>query len=163
VDQNLRVRRAGGALDMDPLDPLDAQQVVVEYARVLERDLSEQRHPSRVDSLPYAKPVIKSAIQTSVASVMQSGQMTDDLRDFLCTAYVSLADYIESELVELMTQFRDSAAELAATAPSPREKTATAAWQTVASSGALAGEVARTIAAEAEHLRQEFDTLIASS
>ena len=39
---------------MDPLDPLDAQQLVIEYARVLERDLTENRHPARADALPYA-------------------------------------------------------------------------------------------------------------
>lgn len=148
---------------MDPLDPLDAQQVVAEYARVLERDLNENRHPARVDTLPYAKPIIKSAIRTSVRSVAASGQMTDDMREFLETAYTSLADYIESELVDLMTEFRSSAAELSAAAIAPGEKTRTPAWRRVAESGVLAGEVARTIAAEAEVLRNEFESLLRSS
>jgi hypothetical protein len=148
---------------MDPLDPLDAQQVVVEYARVLERDFADNRHPARVDSLPYAKPIIKSAIRTSVQSVAASGQLTDDMREFLQTAYTSLADYIDSELVDLLTEFRSSAAELSAVPVSPREKTSTAAWRRVAESGALAGEVARAIAAEAEMLRREFEALLTPS
>jgi hypothetical protein len=37
---------------MDPSDPLDAQQVVIEYARLLERDFEEARHPARIDTLP---------------------------------------------------------------------------------------------------------------
>ena len=68
---------------MDPLDPVDAQQVVIAYARMLERDVSEGRHPARVDSLPYAKPVIKSAIRTSAIALSSSGQLTAELRDTL--------------------------------------------------------------------------------
>ncbi|MGE5246107.1 MAG: hypothetical protein ACM3SQ_17925 [Betaproteobacteria bacterium] len=66
---------------LDPLDPLDAQQIVIEYARLLERDISENRHPARVDSLPYAKPIIKSAIRTSATQLAASGQLSDELRD----------------------------------------------------------------------------------
>lgn len=140
---------------MDPLDPLDAQQVVIEYASLLERDLTENRHPARVDSLPYAKPIIKTAIRTSVQSVMSSGQLTDELRDFLETAYTSLAEYVDGELVQLIVQYRTAAAELALDAMA-RNKTATVAWSTVADSSSLAGEVARTITLDAEALRQEF-------
>ena len=145
---------------MDPLDPLDARQVVVEYARVLERDLNEHRHPARIDSLPYAKAIIKTAIRTSVQAVRASGQLTDDIRDFLETAYVSLAEYVDDELVQLMTQYRTSAAELAADPRLAREKTTTTAWRTVSESGALAGEVARAITDDADTLREEFLSLI---
>jgi hypothetical protein len=148
---------------MDPLDPLDAQQIVVEYARVLERDLNESRHPARLDSLPYVKPVIKTAIRTSLLSVAAAGQLTDDLRDFLQTAYISLADYIDGELVQLMTQYRSSAAELGADQRSTQEKTATPAWRTVADSSTLAGEVARTITNDAAALREEFESFLATS
>ena len=141
---------------MNPDDPLDAQQMVAEYARLLERDIQEERHPARIDSLPYAKPLIKSAIRTSVIRLAATGQLTDELREFLETAYISLAEYLEDELVDLMTQFRQSAEELAAHAQSAREKTATAAWQTLARSGSLAGEVARATTTEAEALRREF-------
>ncbi len=145
---------------MDPLDPLDARQVVVEYARLLERDLNEQRHPARIDSLPYAKPIIKTAIRTSVQAVRASGQLTDDIREFLETAYVSLAEYVDGELVQLMTQYRTSAAALAADPRLAREKTTTAEWRTLSESGTLAGEVARAITADAEALREEFQSLI---
>jgi hypothetical protein len=148
---------------MDPLDPRDAQQVVIEYARLLERDLRENRHPAHVDSLPYAKPIIKSAIRTSLQSVIASGQLTDDLRDFLQTAYTSLAEYIDGELVQLMLQYRTSAAELAADTRLARDKTATPAWRTLADSGSLAGEVARAITAEARELLDEFDGVVAST
>ena len=141
---------------MDPSDPLDAQQVVIEYARLLERDFDQQRHPARIDTLPYAKPIIKSAIRTSVRSLVASGQLTDELREYLETAYISLAEYLEGELVELMTLYRNSAEQLASEGQLARDKTKTAAWQTLTQSGSLAGEVARAATAEAETLRTEF-------
>ena len=108
---------------MDPSDPLDAQQVVAEYARLLERDIEENRHPARIDTLPYAKPVIRTAIRTSLETLARSGQLTADMREFLQVAYTSLADYIEGELVDLMTEYRASAAEsirrTGRSAPSP--------------------------------------------
>src|SRR5215813_11148979 len=145
---------------MDPCDPLDAQQVVIEYARLLERDFEQQRHPARIDTLPYAKPVIKSAIQTSVKRLAASGQLTDELRDYLETAYISLAEYLEGELVELMTLYRESADQLAVEGPLASEKTKTPAWQTLTQSGSLAGEVARTTTTEAETLRTEFQSFL---
>jgi hypothetical protein len=150
------------ALKMDPLDPADAQQIVIEYARVLERDLSANRHPARIDSLPYAKPLIKSAIQTSARAVTSSGQLTDDLREFLQTAYVSLAEYVDGELVQLLAQYRASAAELAADTRRPTEKTTTPAWRTLVDSGTLVADVARAIATEARTLETEFEQFIHS-
>jgi hypothetical protein len=144
------------SIAMDPSDPLDAQQVVIEYARLLERDFDQQRHPARIDTLPYAKPVIKSAIRTSVRNLAASGQLTDELRQYLETAYISLAEYLESELVELMTLYRESAERLIAEGQLARDKTRTPAWQTLAESGSLAGEVARAATTEAETLRSEF-------
>jgi hypothetical protein len=145
---------------MDPSDPLDAQQVVIEYARQLERDFDQQRHPARIDTLPYAKPIIKSAIRTSVKSLAASGQLTDELKEYLETAYIALAEYLEGELVELMTLYRTSAEQLAADGQSARGKTNTPAWQTLAESGSLAGEVARTATHEAEMLRSEFQSFL---
>ena len=141
---------------MDPLDPLDAQQVVIEYARMLERDIEEERHPGRVDALPYAKPIIKSAIQTSIKYLSGSGQLTDELREYFETAYTSLAEYLDGELVELITLYRQSAEQLAVESQAARDKTQTAAWRTLAQSGSLAGEVARATTTEAETLRMEF-------
>jgi len=145
---------------MDPSDPLDAQQVVIEYARQLERDFDQQRHPARIDTLPYAKPVIKSAIRTSVKNLAASGQLTDELKEYLETAYISLAEYLEGELVELMTLYRTSAEQLAADGKSARDKTNKPAWQTLAESGSLAGEVARAATYEAEMLRSEFQSFL---
>jgi len=148
---------------MDPSDPLDAQQVVIEYARLLERDFEQQRHPARIDTLPYAKPIIKSAIRTSVKRLSASGQLTVELREYLETAYISLAEYLEGELVELMTLYRQSGEQLAVEAASARDKTKTPAWQTLAQSGSLAGEVARATTTETETLRTEFHSFLIAS
>lgn len=153
----------GGAtqrFNMDPLDPLDAQQVVIEYARMLERDVNEQRHPARIDSLPYAKPIIKSAICTSVKTLAASGQLTDELREYFETAYTFLAEYLDGELVDLMTEYRRSAEDLVVDAQSARDKTKTPAWRTLSESGALVGDIARAVAAETETLRSEFRSVL---
>ncbi len=141
---------------MDQLDPSVAQQVVVEYARLLERDLTENRHPAHVDSLPYAKPLIKSAICTSVRQLAASGQLTDELRRYLEIAYTCLAEYLDGELVALLTEYRRSAEALTTASPAAGDKVQTAAWRTLVESGPLAGEVARATASEAEALRSEF-------
>jgi hypothetical protein len=148
---------------MDPLDPLDAQQIVVSYARLLERDLEAERHPARVDSLPYAKPIIKSAIATSVAQLARLGQLTDDMREYFETAYVSLAEYLEPELVDLLAEYRASADALTAARPAPADKMRTTAWRTVVETSALAGEVAQATTRDAESLRAEFRALVQRS
>src|SRR5262249_37409712 len=93
---------------MDPLDPVVAHQIVIEYARNLERDVTEERLPARADSLPYAKPIIKTAISTSVRHLATTGQLTTELRDYLETAYTCLAEYLDGELVDLITTYRRS-------------------------------------------------------
>jgi hypothetical protein len=145
---------------MDPFDPLDAQQIVIAYARVLERDLTENRHPARVDSLPFAKPVIKDAICTSARQLVVSGQLSDEMREYLQTACTMLAEYVEPELANLMTEYRRSAEELAATSGVARDKAQTPAWRTLAETSALAGEVARAATSEAEALLEEFRAAI---
>jgi hypothetical protein len=147
---------------MDPLDPLDAQQIVIEYARILERDIAENRHPARVDGLPFAKPTIKTAIQTSVAHLACSDQLTAELLAYFETAYTCLADYLDGELVELVTEYRRSADQLASEPVSTRDKTKTAAWRTLIEGGSLAGEVARATASEAHKLRSEFQGFLTS-
>jgi hypothetical protein len=147
---------------MESLDPFIAQQVVAEYARVLERDITDNRHPAPIDSLPYAKQTIKAAICTSVRSLEASGQLTDELREYLETAYTSLAEYLEGELVDLMTEYRQSAERLSAEAPSARDRTRTTAWRTLSESSALAGQVARAVTTEAETLRHEFRRFLAA-
>jgi hypothetical protein len=148
---------------MDPLNPVDAQQIVAEYARLLELDLEANRHPARVETLPYAKPVIKAAIATSTSALATSGQLTDNLREYLEEAYTLLAEYLEGELVALMTEYRRSADQLVREAPATREKTKTAAWRTLTASSALAGEVARAVTADADALRAEFRALLSSA
>lgn len=142
---------------MDPLDPGDAQQIVIEYARALERDINENRHPARADSLPFAKPIIKSAIRTSTKHLAAIGLMTEEMREFLETAYIGLADYLDGELVELVTLYRHSGEQLADQSLSARDRTQTPAWRTLVESGSLAGEVARATASDAAMLRKEFE------
>jgi hypothetical protein len=141
---------------MDPFDPPDAQLIVIEYIRTLERDINENRHPARVDSLPYAKPIIKDAIRTSARHLVAIGQMTDEIRAYLETAYTMLAEYLDPELVQLMTQYRQSAQDLEHHTGAGGARTQTAAWRTLVDSSALAGEVARATTTEADSLREEF-------
>jgi hypothetical protein len=146
---------------VNPADPESAQQIVAEYAQVLDRDLQDGRFPAALDTLPYAKPTIKAAIETATLTLISSGQMTEDLRDFLQTAYVSLADYIAADLVQLMREYAQAGDDLAADSRLAREKTSGAAWNRVAESSRLAGEIARSITEEASRLQTEFHQLMA--
>jgi hypothetical protein len=146
---------------MNPDDPPSAKQIVTEYARVLNRDLERGSFPVPVDSLPFAKATIKTAIETSLQALVLSGQLTEELREFLETAYVSLADYVPSDLVQLMREYARAGDELAADPRLAREKTTGAAWQTVAGGSRLAGEIARSIASEADLLKTGFQQLLA--
>jgi hypothetical protein len=148
---------------MDPLDPVYAQQIVVAYAHVLERDISEKRHPARVDSLPFAVSTIKTAIRTSVTQLGRTGQLTNDMRDYFETAYISLADYLDAELVTLVSEFRQSAEHLEKTPAAPEQRLKETAWRRLAESSALAGEIARVTASECEKLRSEFRTFLQES
>jgi hypothetical protein len=142
---------------MNPDDPAIAQQIVAEYARVLERQTDED-WPARAETLPYPKTTIKSAIRTSVAALASTGQLTGELREFLEAAYVALADYVAADLSRLMTEYQHAGVDLAADARLAREKTSGNAWRTVAETGKLAGEIARSIADDAVLLRVEFRT-----
>ena len=144
---------------MNPADPERAQRIVAEYTRVLERDMNEGTFPAPVDSLPFAKPTIKTAIETSVVLLASSGRLTEELREFLRTAYISLADYVGSDLVRLMREYNQAGEQLVADQRLAREKTGGAAWRTLTESSRLAGEIARSIASEAERLQQEFHEL----
>jgi len=146
---------------MNPADPVSARQIFVEYARKLERDLDEHRLPARVDSLPFAKASIREAIETSVTYLSSSEALSDELRDYFETAYVSLAEYLEPELVSLVLQYRRAADELSA-GISTAERTATPAWRTLTESAGLAGEIARATSTEADQLRARFRQLTAA-
>jgi hypothetical protein len=137
-------------------DPVIAQQIVAEYARRLEQDSEVSLWPGDADVLPYPKQTIKSAIRTSVQTLESTGQLTGDLREFLETAYVALADYVAADLARLMAEFQRAGTDLAADRRLTSEKTAGEAWQTVSGSSRLVGEVARAIASEADALRAEF-------
>lgn len=146
---------------MDPLDPADAQFIVHEYAQVLAKHSEADVYPSSVSTLPHSKDVLKQSIRTSVTALIESGQMTEELRDFLEIAYVSLADYIDEELVRLMREYAQAGEQLAVDGRLAREKTQTHAWQVLTGTSRLAGEVARSIARETEDLREEFRALYA--
>jgi hypothetical protein len=141
---------------VNPEDPESAQRIVADYAHILERHLSAGDLPAALELLPYPKQTIKSAIRTSVETLASAGAMTDDLREFLQTAYVSLADYVGADLVQLITEYRRAADDVGADRRLVSEKTSGPAWQTLATSSALAGEIARTIAADADALTAEF-------
>jgi hypothetical protein len=138
---------------MDVVDPAIAQQIVAEYARLIE---GQTEWPASVDLLPYPKRTIKSAIHSACMALAASGQLTDELREFLEGAYVSLADYVSADVSRLMLDYQRAGADFANDARRVREKTATDAWRTITDSSQLAGEIARSIAAEAELLRAEF-------
>jgi hypothetical protein len=146
---------------MDPSDPPVAQQIVVAYVRFLERQAESGDWPARLDSLPYPKPTIKTAIQTSAWALASTGQLSDEMREFLETAYVTLADYIEPDLARLMGEYQRAGAALAADQRLAREKLAGDAWRNVSETSSLAGEIARNISEEAEGLRHEFRALAA--
>jgi hypothetical protein len=137
-------------------DPTVAQRVVAEYVRRLERDDEAGQWPLKADLLPYPKPTIKAAIRTSLLALASTAQLTSELREFLESAYVSLADYVTVDLAQLMNEYQRAGVDLAADGRLAREKTAGVAWRTVSESGALAGEIARMIASEADGLRVEF-------
>src|SRR5262245_13090292 len=143
-------------------DPSVAQQVVADYVRRLERDDEAGQWPLNADLLPYSKPIIKTAIRTSLSALHSSGQLTDELREFLEGAYVSLADYVTDDLVRLMNEYQQAGADLGADSRLAREKTKGLAWRTVSESGPLVGEIARTIAGEAATLRAEFREFVGS-
>jgi hypothetical protein len=94
----------------DDADLAFAQRVIVEDARTLGRDLTAQNLPARVDSLPFAKAAILNAIETSVTFLSSTSILTDELREYFETAYVSLAEYLEPELAALVLQRRPRAA-----------------------------------------------------
>jgi hypothetical protein len=145
---------------VNPDDPFSAKQIVTEYARILNRDLERGSFPLPTDSLPFAKPTIKTAIETSLLALISTGQLTEELREFLETAYVSLADYVPADLVQLMREYARAGDDLAADPRLAREKTTGAAWQTVAGGSRLAGEIARSMASEADQLKTEFQQLL---
>jgi len=143
---------------MDVIDPAVAQQIVAEYVRLLER---QTEWPASVDALPYPKRTIKSAIHAACRALVSSDQLTDELREFLETAYVALADYVGADVARLMLDYQRAGADFASDTRLAKEKTSTDAWRTISDSSQLAGGIARSIAEEADLLRAEFQTFTA--
>jgi hypothetical protein len=141
---------------MNPDDPESAQRIVADYARLLEQALESGDLPATVETLPYPKQTIKSAIRTSFDVLTSSDQLTGELREFLETAYVSLADFVSGDVAQLMREYQRASAALEVDRRLAREKIAGRAWQTIAQSGTLAGGIARAIAEDAEALKAEF-------
>jgi hypothetical protein len=140
---------------MNPDDPESAQQIVAEYARAQEQH-GDRPYPASIKTLPYPKLTLKHAILTCTATLARTGQLTDELLAFLEAAYVSLADYLDDELVRVMAEYRESTAALATDTSAARDKVHTPAWQRVAETSRIAGDIARAIADDAAALRDEF-------
>jgi hypothetical protein len=143
-----------GRSDMNPDDPASAHRIVADYARVLENS-DAQAFPVSVRSLPYPKQTIKSAILRCATTLGETGQITDEMREFLEQAYVALADYVDDDLVRVMAEYRESLAVIG-DVQGARDKVQTPAWQRIAETSRLAGEIARSIAEDAAALRLEF-------
>ena len=139
---------------MNPDDPESAHRIVAEYAHVLERG-EHDAFPASIRSLPYPKPTIKSAILTCTARLRESQQLTDEMRDFLEQAYAALADYVDDDLVRIMTEYREALATVADVSTA-KDKVHTPAWQRIAETSRLAGDIARSIADDSAALRLEF-------
>ncbi|HXE79142.1 MAG TPA: hypothetical protein VNK41_00185 [Vicinamibacterales bacterium] len=141
---------------MDTVTPSHGQVIISEYLRVLQRHAEEDVYPGSLRDLPYPKATIRKAFEATARALVESGQMTGELSDYLEVAYVSLADYIDDELARLMREYQAAAEALAAHTEAPRDRVRTAAWETVSAQSRLAGEIAKAVSEEAETLRREF-------
>lgn len=139
---------------MNPDDPESAQRIVAEYAHVLEQGESAA-YPASIRTLPYPKQTIKSAILTCTAALRETQQLTAEMRDFLEQAYIALADYVDDDLVRIMAEYRGALA-VVADVQAASDKLQTPAWQRIADTSRLAGEIARSIADDTAALRLEF-------
>jgi hypothetical protein len=68
---------------------------------------------------------------------------------------VALADYVDDDLVRVMTEYREALTSIA-DVRAARDRLQSPAWQRVAETSRLAGEIARTIADDTTALRLEF-------
>lgn len=141
---------------MDSITPQEAQRIVAAYLQVVDADAAADMYPCSAEDLPQAKDTIRSAFRICVTSMGSTGQLTDELLEYLEVAYVSLADYVDQECKALLREYARAGEELAADPRLAREKTTTDAWRRVTEQSALAGQLARAISEEAEQLRAEF-------
>lgn len=144
---------------MNPEDPEAAQRIVADYAAVLKCESEQEVYPSSVEALPYPKQTIKAAIRTCVQVLASSGRLTQELRDFLEIAYMSLADYVEEDVGRLLTEFCEAGDTLAVDGWLARDKVGSPAWNRLTESARLAGDIANLIERETQALRQEFSEI----
>jgi hypothetical protein len=142
---------------MDPDDPFEAQEIVRAYMAVLEQHYrAGDTFPIPRSTLPHSKDLIRQSMQTMLRSLAAAGQITQEVRSVLEIAYVSLADYLDEELVQVMREYGRALSELDAEAGHGREKTGSAAWARIAETSSLVARIARATADETESLRAEF-------
>jgi hypothetical protein len=141
---------------VDPIPPQEAQRIVAAYLKEVEAHASSDVYPCSIDDLPQSKETIRAAFRTCISALTATGQLNDELREYLEIAYVSLADYVSPESLELLREYGRAGEELAADRRLAREKTATDAWRRLTEQSVLAGQLARTISDEADRLRAEF-------
>jgi hypothetical protein len=140
---------------MDPDNPVEAHRIVHAYLTVLDQHYqANESFPMPHSTLPYSKPIIRQSLHTVVGSLAAAGQITPELHRTLEIAYMSLADYVDEELVRVMREYRQAMSEL--DEGRGREKTGTAAWEQVAETSSLVAGIAQAIADEAESLHSEF-------
>jgi hypothetical protein len=136
---------------LDPHDPYDAHAIVTSYLSVLERHMQHEDYPLRRSMLPFPRDVIRVAVLTMVDVTSATGE----LAELLEAAHVALADYVDDELAELLTAHREAGLALADAPGLDQAKAQTGAWQTLAHTGGVVGDLARLIAEDAALLRKE--------
>jgi hypothetical protein len=141
---------------MDSMAPQEAQRIVAAYLRVVDAHAAADVYPCSVDELPQPKETIRAAFRISVTTIASLGQLTPEMRDYLEVAYVSLADYVDGELRELLREYVRAGEELAADRRLVRDKATTDAWRRVTEQSGLIGQLARRISEDAERLCAEF-------
>jgi hypothetical protein len=141
---------------MNPQDPESAHRIVADYAALHEQHVTSGRLPAPVRTLAYPKQTIQEAVLTCVRTLDRSGQLTHEMLDWLEEAYAGLAEYLDEELVRVVTEYRDAAEALGAEGLAARDKVHTPAWGRLTETGRLAGNVARAISEDAARLRVEF-------
>ena len=124
----------------------------------MERHAADDVYPCSSGELPEAKETIRTAFRMCVTTLVASGQLPAELRDYLEVAYVSLADYVDDEGMALLREYGRAGQELAADRRLAKEKLDTDAWRRLSEQSGLAGQLARAISQEGDALRAEFRT-----
>lgn len=143
-------------------DPAAAQQLVAEFAALVETHENAGAFPAPATTLPASKAAIKDAVRTVVLALSANGQLTTELAGFLEEVFAALANYVDQELASLAAEHRRASEALEAAPRQPRERLDSAHWASLARTSHLAGEVARASAEEAAALRQEFRAIVGS-